>query len=344
MANISRNKSKIKLLPKNRKSKKSRKLTKSSKSRKPTRNVKKKKTGKNKPYCSPSLKPGSRHKTCFNKKGLTKIARAWNKKNSNNKIQFSENTSDEKLWENINTKLRSKCNKEYCWVKETFQSEKDDDPDLNVFKPIAPEKWFDNKNEWLNTLDIQNIMFQYEDKHPEFRFIGPVPIDFDAKSASGCIVNELCKLKISDLVRDNIRKLGVIFNLDKHNQSGSHWIAMFCNIDKREICFWDSYGSEPPKEVTVLMERLSQQSQESLNKKFKIKINDVRHQYQGSECGVYCLHFIIQLLEGRSFDNVTNNIIDDEKMWLNRKKYFIWDKTKGKKIKKESNYGLSNFL
>ena len=37
-------------------------------------------TKKNKQYCSPSLKPGTRHKTCFNKKGLSKIARAWNKK------------------------------------------------------------------------------------------------------------------------------------------------------------------------------------------------------------------------------------------------------------------------
>ena len=173
----------------------------------------KQKSKKNKQYCSPGLTPRTRQKTCFNRKGLTKIAKAWNKKNPNERIPLSKSKSksNDKLWEDINSKMRYKCDKEYCWIQEAFQSTQEYDPDLDVFKPLVPEKWFNNKNEWLNTLDIQNIMFQYEDKYPEFRFVGPVPIDFDAKSASGCIVDELCKLKMSKLVRDNIRKLGVIF-------------------------------------------------------------------------------------------------------------------------------------
>ena len=61
----------------------------------------KKKTLKNKKYCSPSLKPGSASKTCFTKKGLVKIARAWNRKNSNNSIKLEQNQSRNKLWDEI---------------------------------------------------------------------------------------------------------------------------------------------------------------------------------------------------------------------------------------------------
>ena len=47
-----------------------------------------------------------------------------------------------------------------------------------------PLKWKENKNEWLNTLDIEAVMKQYEKKYNNFIFIGPVPIDFDHKLTS----------------------------------------------------------------------------------------------------------------------------------------------------------------
>ena len=133
---------------------------------------KSKTTKKNKNYCSPKLKSGTASKTCFTKKGLVKIARAWNTKNLKNKINLNKNKSANKLWSEINKKMSKKCSKEYCWVDEVFNKNMGDDPDLDVFKPIVPQKWYNNNREWLNTLDIQNVMFQYEEKYPNFRFIG----------------------------------------------------------------------------------------------------------------------------------------------------------------------------
>ena len=52
------------------------------------------------------------------------------------------------------------------------------------------------------------------------------------------------------------KQIGVVFNLDKHTQSGSHWVAMHCNLDNPglgEICYWDSYGIKPNPEVVVLI-------------------------------------------------------------------------------------------
>ena len=138
------------------------------------------------------------------------------------------------------------------------------------------------------------------------------------------MVDELCKINLKNLNTDGINKLGVIFNLDKHTQSGSHWVAMFCSIPKKEIYYWDSYGMKPPKEVTTLMNRLKKQGNK-MDLNMKIKINNHRHQFKGSECGVYCINFIVNLLEGKTFNYITKKIINDDKMWSKRKTFFNYE-------------------
>ena len=69
----------------------------------------------------------------------------------------------------------------------------------------------------------------------------------------------------------NIRKIGIVFNIDPHDKPGQHWIALFCDLNKEEISFWDSFAVAPPNEITVLMNRLKEQSKE-LNKNMVINI------------------------------------------------------------------------
>ena len=105
---------------------------------------------------------------------------------------------------------------------------------------------------------------------------------------------------MKQLINKGKKYIGVVFNLDNHRNSGSHWIAMFCHIPKKEICYWDSYGYQPPIEVKKLMYRMKKQeinlivhikikytNNKSLaeykkfkNNNFKIKINKNRHQYK----------------------------------------------------------------
>ena len=72
---------------------------------------------------------------------------------------------------------------------------------------------------------------------------------------------------------------------------------------------------------TELMERLKKQGA-SLGHTLDIKINKNRHQYKNSECGVYCIYFITSLLDGKSFEEVENNIISDDNMNAKRQKFF----------------------
>ena len=54
----------------------------------------------------------------------------------------------------------------------------------------------------------------------------------------------------------------------------------------------------------------------------KYKVNKIRHQFRNSECGVYCINFIVSMLKGEEFDNYTENIVKDLDMNEKREIYF----------------------
>jgi len=271
--------------------------------------------------------------SCFTIEALRKIATKWNETHPQMKIEFDTITKGKTLWNAINNVMKYKCNDEVCWLKQEFIKDSSLSKELlKNFKPFMPKTWSENPREWLNTIDIRDVMNQYEIKYPSFEFIGPVPMDFDTKLGFGeCVVDELCKINLSDLMSKGKSKIGVIFNLDKHTQSGSHWVAMHCDTNMNnsngtekkqgEICYWDSYGMNPNPEVVVLMNKLKKQA-DKLGNNLDIKINKNRHQYKNSECGMYCIYFITSLLDGKAFENVVQKIVDDDTMNGKRDDFF----------------------
>ena len=277
---------------------------------------------KNIPFiCSPRQEQNNF--TCFSKKALKKIIEQYNS-NNNDKISVKESMNKHELWNNINNKLKSKCDTEYCWIKQRFLNTSS--KSLNkYFKPKKPKKWSKNKNEWLTTIDIEDVLNQYEKKFPEFYFVGAVPIDFDKKLSLGeCVINELCNISLKSLLNKNKNKIGVVFNLDKHDEPGSHWVSFFVDLTKDEIYYFDSYGVDEPQEVTELMNRLKEQGNK-LGRNIKLFTNQTRHQFKNSECGIYSINFIVRLLEGENYKDISNNIIKDDEIERFRNIFFIDD-------------------
>jgi hypothetical protein len=270
--------------------------------------------------------------TCFSIDALRKIADKWNTTHPTMRIDYNTTTTGKSLWNSINNAMRSQCTNEVCWLKQNFIKDSPLARELmKNFRPMMPKKWEENPREWLNTLDIRDVMNQYEVKHPDFEFIGPVPMDFDSKVGFGqCVINELCNIKLESLLEKGKNKIGVVFNLDKHTQPGSHWVAMWAQfplqgkqtIKPGEICYWDSYGMRPNHEVVNLIKRLENQAK-TLGHQVNIKINKRRHQYKNTECGVYCIYFLTSFLEGREFEDIVENIINDDDMFKKRKNYFV---------------------
>jgi hypothetical protein len=269
------------------------------------------------------IKSATSH-SCFTLDSLQKIADKWNSSHPDKRITYTNKTTGSELWNSINRMMSSVCNNEVCWVRQEFLKGTPLSAKLlKNFKPIMPKSWNANKYQWLNTLDIRDVMNQYEIVYKDFEFIGPVPMDFDTVLGFGqCVINELCKVNLGKLIEKGKKKLGVVFNLDKHTQSGSHWVAMYLDYDIGDIYYWDSYGIHPCAEVTKLMNRLKEQGAK-LGKSLTIKVNKQRHQYKNSECGVYCIYFITSLLAGDKFTGITQNIINDDKMNSKRNDFFI---------------------
>lgn len=285
------------------------------KSKKSINIFKKKINDKRKRYCAP--KNDKNDYSCFSKSSLINIIKEWNNKN-NNKIKFSEKNSSKILWNKINDKLSKKCHSEWCWVQEDFIKNMNNKEIKETFRPKTPIPWYENKKDWLSTIDIEKVMKQYEKVYDDFVFIGPTPIDFDYKfSMNSCVMDELCNINVMDNIKNNKKKIGIVFNLDKHYDSGSHWVAMFVDLYKNHIYYFDSYGFDPEEEIDVLIKRIMKQAKEN-KLPMKYEKNDIRHQYNNSECGVYCMDFIVRLLKGESFKSIKSNKIKDETMNLRR--------------------------
>lgn len=268
-------------------------------------------------YCSPKY---SGTFTCFDKKTLVNIANHLNK-NKFNSNYININNNKELLWNSIKNSFHNICNSEICWLKQPIVKQIKSIDINSIFRPEMPREWLDNDREWLSTIDIEKVINQYKDKYSDFEFIGPVPIDFDSKHPyGGCIVDELCNIDIKKMIKNNKTKLGIVFNLDPHDKPGSHWVSLFSDFIKGQIYYYDSYGTKPPLEVNNLMNKLESQiyNHPDTSNNIDKTHNKIRHQYMDSECGVYSMQFIINLLENKSFDYICNHPVHDNDMNKNR--------------------------
>ena len=244
----------------------------------------------------------------------------WNSRHPDVKIL---ETNVREIWKKLKSYMSTSCNKESCWLRNKEISSGLEKSILNnTFAPYQPMEWKKNPYEWLSSVDIQKVMKQYENTYKCFEFIGPSPIDFDDHKLYGeCVWEELCKFNLIKEIKRGKTKIGIIFNTDPHTKSGAHWIALFINTKTKKIIYMDSYGDKPPKQINGLVKRIQIQS-EKLGESYEYVKTNMRHQYSNSECGMYCLYFIINSLKDKPWNFFNNHRISDKKMKKLRKIYF----------------------
>jgi hypothetical protein len=296
--------------------------------------------------CAPSKKydDGS----CFTLESLKEIAENYNKKNKN-KIDLDLSKAD--LVKELEDRLTNKCSEQTCWLRLDIAKALDEDIKDNTFRPEGPAK----KYEWLSTTHINEVISQYHKVHDDFYFLGAVPLDFDNIPVLG-----IKNLNLDELVKNGKTKIGLVINHDEHWKTGSHWVGLFIDLKKNGIYYFDSVGVPPLKLIKKFITRIAkymylkkynerlpvnnvlkifkslQKIQNArlnkvLNEKkylknlvenFDIRYNNIQHQFNNSECGVYSINFILDMVEGNKFDDVIHNIKKDEIMNTNRKIFF----------------------
>ena len=273
--------------------------------------------------CSPKPKNEINHFSCYTNKTLLRLRDLWNARHPDAKINTN---SPKEIHKQISEMLGGVCNKESCWIKQRAEFGKIESDAADSFAPESPEEWKKNPNEWLSSIEIMDVMKQYEKAYKCFDFIGPSPIDFDTKKLYGeCVLDELCNFSVENQLKNGKTKIGIIFNTDPHDKPGQHWISMFVNIKNNSIFFFDSVGDKAPPEIMKLVERIKEQGLKLNPKKvFKFDSNEgVEHQYGNTECGVYSLYFIVHMLEDKTTDHyLKTHVLKDEYMNKFRHIYF----------------------
>jgi hypothetical protein len=267
--------------------------------------------------CSPISKSKSDIKmSCLNEDIIKKIGKSLNIK-SNNNIEI--------LYDKISKKIKniSECDNEICWIKINkiinYLSKDDISIFKDMFKPMMPNSWRKNNNEWLNTFDIEKVLNQYTKATPSFYFYGAMPSDYYNNTV--CDIYKLCKINIKKHIKNKIKKIGIVFNTDESDMPGSHWVSIYIdlmgiNSGHPSIYYFDSVGNKPPDNIQKLINSVRKQ------KKLNYYYNDISHQEKNTECGVYCLHFITYMIQNGKFDKYIKNKKSDNYMYKYRNFFF----------------------
>lgn len=216
--------------------------------------------------------------------------------------------------EKMNSKYDKKyknMKKQYNWLLvPIFKQLRNKYSVSDFFRPHGP-----TDHKWLSNFDIQDVMKQYELVYPDYKFLGAVPRDFDNFKYWN-----FSNIDYNNYYDNNNKKtrFGVIFNNDSSGHSGSHWTALFFDMNKSQIYFQDSVGYGPNKEIKTLIKSIEHQMKGDIDNQY----STMDHQHGNSECGVYSLSFILRLLNGESFNDIQSTRLDDNNVNKCRAIYF----------------------
>jgi len=243
----------------------------------------------------------------FSKESLIHLIDAWNKYKPD-KIIYKKTDAIAKLSLMLNEKIKPVCDdKQYwCWpgTISKIASSANDTKTKEIIKmieteelrPEMPIEWYANSREWLSNYDIEDVMKQYDkDRTYKYAFLGVYPIDFSEEDKFGrCLYSKICSLDVKKYINKKIKYLGLITNLDKHNQSGSHWTSTFIIIDPRNKCYGAHYYDSNAIAIPGYIKKFINNIKERLlviypNNKFKITYNTIRHQKKNTECGMFSM-------------------------------------------------------
>jgi hypothetical protein len=208
---------------------------------------------------------------------------------------------------------------EHCLLdRAPIDDEKKKELRKQYLRPRRPKTWKGDPDQWLDNYNIIHVMKQYEEAFPWFSFLGVFPIDFSAPDpyqkggSPQCLYKELCSLNLKKEYAKGIRGIGMVFNLDPHFKSGSHWVALYINlqnIKKPFVGYFDSYGYKTPALIARLMRSFKLQIHSC-----QLGFNARRFQYGDSECGMFSLYFLICMIQGIRFEDFCKDSVSDQFM------------------------------
>jgi hypothetical protein len=122
----------------------------------------------------------------------------------------------------LDAKLGVQSGQEYSFLQASpLSDEQKDSLAKQYLRPKMPDAWKSDPDQWLDSLNIEAVMKQYEEVRPDFEFMGPFPIDFAApdpyaKGGQQCLIREICDLNVNTFFKEGKKYVGIVYNLDPH--------------------------------------------------------------------------------------------------------------------------------
>lgn len=255
-------------------------------------------------HCSPYAKSKGIY-GCFTREALFQMRDAFNQQKSDKTGQISGN-DPVKIWNQLREKI-PQCSQETCWVESLSDVAIKKKLRKQLFVPVRPTEWAANPNAWLSNFDIAEVMHQYAEAYPSFKFIDPVSIDFAAKPSGVCIGPELCSLNVEQVYKSGIREIGTVINLDTHDGPGTHWVSVFIRLPEHDAVhvksdgayffYFNSTGAPATPEIVAFWKNIEAQSNVLFTDTPMVYHESrIEHQKSNTECGVYSLVFLVSML------------------------------------------------
>jgi hypothetical protein len=274
---------------------------------------------KDKQLCSPAGEDNyDKYKSCLSPDALKHLVHLWNGKHKTSKIPSGIVDPAKQLSE-----LRKRAREQFKDEKKPVDIAIADHLDATAsqvvaknFRPNKPASWKSKPKEWLTNFDIDVVMAQYNSLTEfKYRFLGVFPVDFAeplAELGGKCYIPEMCALRLTELIDSGKQFTGFIINLDKHNESGSHWTSIFAVLDPKlpsyGAYYYDSIGRQWPPEIErYLLTWQTQMKAVYPAKDFKLDWSRAAHQHANTECGMFSMMFQILWIERLRFDDKRAN-------------------------------------
>lgn len=255
-------------------------------------------------YCSPTKKYDPNVKTCFDIKDLISIANAYNKwrknvcndnkcisKDTFKKINNVTSLPKNELYQQIKERLNILGKNEYQWLELDFMKSLEPNSKNEILYFTFKPKSTKTIKTWFNTDNINEILQQYQSYINDtngknfYRYIGAQPAD----------ISRVYSFDWNEL-QNKYKCISIVFNTDKHNKKGQHWVCCFIDNRYRTVEYFDSLGKMPNKYIREFLAHFEEE--------YTFRFNKKAFQQGGTNCGMYSCFFTIQKLKGMSFEDI----------------------------------------
>ena len=235
-------------------------------------------------------------------------------------IEVKSREGKRSMWRKLNVAFGTsgRCGPadERCWARTTGHG-------AESLPPSCPTRWRDDDRTWLTNFDIIDVMSQYETRYRSFEFAGVFPVNaFNRRPEGGCVVEAICDLDVRSVAKKH-SQLGFVFNLDRHDEPGSHWVAVYMgllpSLPNYGVYYFDSVGQGPPSDITHFLNKICERM---IDHRFRLVVNTERKQYKNTECGMFSINFLVECLKKRSFQSIVKDSVFDDQVQRLRYMHF----------------------